>query len=53
MAFLRGAKGGGGGGGGWGVWLSTTRKVLARRVSSRPMDAHFWKEHKENSPSLL
>ena len=28
-------------------------KVLARRVSSRPMDAHFWKKHKENSPNLL
>ena len=27
-------------------------KVLARRVSSRPMDAHFWKKHKENSPNL-
>ena len=28
-------------------------KVLARRVFSRPMDAHFWKKHKENSPNLL
>ena len=28
-------------------------KVLARRVSSSPMDAHFWKKHKENSPNLL
>ena len=27
-------------------------KVLARRVSSRPMDAQFWKKHKENSPNL-
>ena len=27
-------------------------KVLARRVSSRPMDAHFLKKHKENSPNL-
>ena len=27
-------------------------KVLARRVFSRPMDAHFWKKHKENSPNL-
>ena len=27
-------------------------KVLARRPSSRPMDAHFWKKHKENSPNL-
>ena len=27
-------------------------KVLARRVSSRPMGAHFWKKHKENSPNL-
>ena len=28
-------------------------KVLARRVSSRPMDTHFWKKHKENSANLL
>ena len=28
-------------------------KVLARRVSSRPMDAHFWKKYKENSLNLL
>ena len=28
-------------------------KVLTRRVSSRPMDAHVWKKHKENSPYLL
>ena len=28
-------------------------KVLARRAFSRPMDAHFWKKHKENSPNLL
>ena len=27
-------------------------KVLARRLFSRPMDAHFWKKHKENSPNL-
>ena len=27
-------------------------KVLSRRVFSRPMDAHFWKKHKENSPNL-
>ena len=27
-------------------------KVLARRVSSRPTDVHFWKKHKENSPNL-
>ena len=32
-------------------WVVT--KVLARRVFSRPMDAHFWKKHKENSPNLL
>ena len=39
-----------------GAFLLFTRvftKVLARRVSSRPMDAHFWKKHKENSPNLL
>ena len=40
-----------GGGGGGGVVVH--HKVLARRVSSRPMDAHFWKKHKENSPNLL
>ena len=28
-------------------------KVLARRVSSRPMDAHFWKKYKETSLDLL
>ena len=27
-------------------------KVLARRVSSRPMDAHFWKKYKKNSFKL-
>ena len=27
-------------------------KVLTRRVSSRRMDAHFLKKHKENSPNL-
>ena len=27
-------------------------KVSARRVSSRPMDAHFWNEYKENSLNL-
>ena len=27
--------------------------VLARRVSSRPMDTHFWKKYKENSLNLL
>ena len=27
-------------------------KVLARRVFSRPMDAHFWKKHKGNSRNL-
>ena len=31
---------------------SVVTKVLARRPSSRPMDAHFWKKHKENSPNL-
>ena len=31
---------------------SPISKVLARRVFSRPMDAHFWKKHKENSPNL-
>ena len=39
------------------AWSSKPReglaKVLARRVSSRLMDAHFWKKHKENSPNLL
>ena len=29
------------------------RKVLARRVSSRPMDAHFWRKYRENSLNLL
>lgn len=29
-------------------WKSSTiTKVLARRVSSRPMDPHFWKKYKE------
>ena len=28
-------------------------KVLARRVLSHPMDAHFWKKYKENSLNLL
>ena len=28
-------------------------KVLSTRVSSYPMDAHFWKKHKENSLNLL
>ena len=28
-------------------------KVLARRVSSCPMDAHFWKKYKQNSLHLL
>ena len=32
--------------------VSRYSKVLARRVSSRPMGAHFWKKHKENSPNL-
>ena len=35
------------------VWYLLGTKVLARRVSSRPMDAHFWKKYKENSPNLL
>ena len=26
---------------------------LARRVSNRPTDAHFWRKYKENSPNLL
>ena len=30
-----------------------TGKVLARRVSSCPMDTHFWKKYKENSPNLF
>ena len=34
------------------VTRTADRKVLARRPSSRPMDAHFWKKHKENSPNL-
>ena len=33
----------------WNTW--PTGKVLARRVSSCPMDAHFWKKDKENSPN--
>ena len=28
-------------------------KVLARRVSSHPMDTHFWNKYKENSANLL
>ena len=32
--------------------MSFLSKVLARRVFSRPMDAHFWKKHKENSPLI-
>ena len=28
-------------------------KVLARGVSSRPMDAPFWKKYEENSANLL
>ena len=28
-------------------------KALARGVSSRPMDAHFWMKNKENSLNLL
>ena len=28
-------------------------KVLARRVSSRPVDTHFWKKYKENLLNLL
>ena len=34
----------------WNTW--PTGKVLARRVSSCPMDAHFWKKDKENSPNI-
>ena len=30
-----------------------TSKVLAKRVSSCLMDAHFWKKYKENSPNLF
>ena len=29
--------------------VCTRSKVLARRVSSGPMDDHFWKKYKENS----
>ena len=31
------------------TWGWERGNVLARRVSSRPMDAHFWKKYKENS----
>ena len=36
----------------WQGGMKGNSKVLARRVFSRPMDAHFWKKHKENSPNL-
>ena len=28
-------------------------KVSARRVSSRPVDTHFWKKYKKNTLNLL
>ena len=33
------------------TWLP--RKVLAKRVSRRPINAHFWKKYKESSLNLL
>ena len=33
--------------------INTEGKVLARRVSSRPMDAYLRKKYKENSLNLL
>ena len=33
--------------------VTDNSKVLARRVSSCPMDTHFWKKYKETSLNLL
>lgn len=33
------------------TWLP--RKILAKRVSRRPINAHFWKKYKESSLNLL
>ena len=35
------------------LYFWVVANVLARRVSSRPVDTHFWKKYKENSINLL